>query len=102
VAPIGVWAAGDPSLAARTARDDSTLTHSNPLCLEACAAYCAAIAAGVAGASVDAMFEAALAHSQGPAHEAIKRGAKGHGPADYFAHPTWAIVALQNAFFRLR
>jgi ADP-ribosylglycohydrolase/fructose-1,6-bisphosphatase/inositol monophosphatase family enzyme len=102
VAPIGVWAAGDPSLAARTARDDSTLTHANPLCLEACGAYCAAIAAGVAGASVDAMFEAALAHSQGPAHEAIKRAAKGHGPAEYFAHPTWAIVALQNAFFRLR
>jgi len=102
VAPIGVWAAGDPSLAARTARDDSTLTHANPLCLEACAAYCAAIAAGVAGASIDAMFEVALAHSQGPAHEAIKRGAKGHAPADYFAHPTWAIVALQNAFFRLR
>ncbi|HYY60870.1 MAG TPA: inositol monophosphatase family protein, partial [Burkholderiales bacterium] len=28
--PIGIWAAGDPALAARTARDDSTLTHANP------------------------------------------------------------------------
>src|SRR5437867_10243321 len=40
--PIGIWAAGDPALAARTARDDSTLTHTNSSCLEACAAYCAA------------------------------------------------------------
>jgi ADP-ribosylglycohydrolase/fructose-1,6-bisphosphatase/inositol monophosphatase family enzyme len=102
VAPIGVWAAGDPALAARTARDDSALTHVNPACLDACAAYCAAIAAGVAGADVEAMLEAALAHSKGPAHEAIKRAAKGNPPADYFTHPSWVLVALQNAFFCLK
>lgn len=102
VAPIGIWAAGDPALAARTARDDSALTHANPVCLDSCAAYCAAIAAGVAGASVDAMFDAALIHSKGPAHEAIKRAAKGNAPADFFVHPTWSLVALQNAFFCLK
>lgn len=102
VAPIGIWAAGDPSLAARTARDDSALTHANPVCLDACAAYCAAIAAGVAGSEAEAMFEAALAHSKGPAHEAIKRAAKGHAPADYFTHMNWVLVALQNAFFCLK
>ncbi len=102
VAPIGVWAAGDPALAARTARDDSALTHANPVCLDACAAYCAAIASGIGGSGVDGMFEAALAHSKGPAHEAIKRAAKGHAPADYFAHPTWVLVALQNAFYCLK
>ncbi|HEX7053208.1 MAG TPA: inositol monophosphatase family protein [Burkholderiales bacterium] len=102
VSPIGVWAAGDPALAARTARDDSALTHGNPVCLDACAAYCAAIAAGVAGAEVDAMFEAALASSQGPAHEAIKRAAKGNAPADFFTHPAWVLVALQNAFYCLK
>ncbi|HYL88019.1 MAG TPA: inositol monophosphatase family protein [Burkholderiales bacterium] len=96
--PIGIWAAGDPALAARTARDDSALTHTNPVCLEACAAYCAAIAAGVGGASRDEMFEAAAAHAKGPAHEAVKRAAKGIAPADYFTHPGWALVALQNAF----
>ena len=101
VAPIGVWAAGDPALAARTARDDSTLTHSNLVCLDACAAYCAAIAAGVAGANRDEMVEAALAHSKGPAHEAVKRGAKGAVPADFFTHPNWVLVTLQNAFFCL-
>jgi ADP-ribosyl-[dinitrogen reductase] hydrolase len=102
VAPIGIWAAGDPALAARTARDDSALTHANPVCLDSCAAYCAAIAAGVAGGSVEAMFDAALSHSKGPAHEAIKRAAKGNAPADFFAHPTWSLVALQNAFFCLK
>jgi ADP-ribosylglycohydrolase/fructose-1,6-bisphosphatase/inositol monophosphatase family enzyme len=101
VAPIGVWAAGDPALAARTARDDSLLTHANPICLEACAAYCAAIAAGVAGANRDEMLEAALKHSKGPAHEAVKRGAKGALPGDFFTHPGWVLVALQNAFYCL-
>ena len=102
VSPIGVWAAGDPALAARTARDDSTLTHSNPICLDACAAYCAAIAAAVAGASRDEMFEVALAHSKGPPHEAIKRAAKGNAPADFFTHQGWVLVALQNAFYCLK
>jgi len=99
--PIGVWAAGDPALAARTARDDSTLTHGNAVCLESCAAYCAAIAAAVGGASRDEMFEAAAAHAKGPAHEAIKRAAKGIAPTDYFTHPGWVLVALQNAFWCL-
>jgi ADP-ribosylglycohydrolase/fructose-1,6-bisphosphatase/inositol monophosphatase family enzyme len=102
VSPLGIWAAGDPSLAARTARDDSSLTHVNPVCLESCAAYCAAISAGVAGGDADAMFDAALSHSKGPAHEAIKRAAKGHAPTDFFTHPTWTLVALQNAFFCLK
>jgi ADP-ribosylglycohydrolase len=100
--PIGIWAAGDPALAARTARDDSTLTHANPACLEACAAYCAAIAAGVAGASRAEMVKAAAAHSKGPAHEAVKRGAKGVAPTDFFTHPGWVLLALQNAFYCLQ
>ena len=100
--PIGIWAAGDPALAARTARDDSTLTHANPACLDACAAYCAAIAAGVAGASRAEMLEVALAHSKGPPHEAVKRGAKGIAPADFFTHPGWVLLALQNAFYCLQ
>jgi len=99
--PIGVWAAGDPALAARTARDDSALTHPNDICVEACAAYCAAIAAGVGGASREAMVEAAVVHSKGPAREAVKRGADGAKPADFFTHPGWVAVALQNAFFCL-
>jgi ADP-ribosylglycohydrolase/fructose-1,6-bisphosphatase/inositol monophosphatase family enzyme len=96
--PIGVWAAGDAALAARTARDDSALTHPNDICVEACAAYCAAIAAGVGGASREEMLEAAVQHSKGPARDAVKRGAAGTMPADFFTHPGWVVVALQNAF----
>ena len=99
--PIGIWAAGDPALAARTARDDSVLTHSNPACLEACAAYCAAIAAGIAGASKDEMFDAAAAHAKGPAHEIVRRAAKGIAPTDFFTHQGWVLLALQNAFWCL-
>src|SRR5207302_1330280 len=65
VSPLGIWAAGDPALAARTARDDSTLTHSNEVCVEACAGFAAAIAAGIAGASRKEMAQTALAHAKG-------------------------------------
>ncbi len=99
VAPIGIWAAGDPARAAATARPDSALTHPNPVCLEACAAYCAAIAAGVAGASREEMVRTALAHCTGPAREAIERNAL---PADFHDRQGWVITALQNAFFRLQ
>jgi len=101
VSPLGIWAAGDPALAARTARDDSTLTHPNEVCVEACAGFAAAIAAGVAGASRKEMAQTALAHAKGLARDAIERGAGGEPPADFFTHPGWVLVALQNAFYRL-
>jgi ADP-ribosylglycohydrolase/fructose-1,6-bisphosphatase/inositol monophosphatase family enzyme len=102
VSPIGIWAAGDPALAARTARDDSMLTHASAPCVEACAAYCAAIAAGIAGAGRDEMLEVAAAHAKGPAHEVVKRAAKGVAPTDYFTHPGWVLLALHNAFWCLQ
>jgi ADP-ribosylglycohydrolase len=104
VAPIGVWAAGDPARAAAAAREDSALTHKNPVCIEACAGYAAAIAAGVAAEGPDesrraAMREAALAHARGKAREAIERASL---PADFMARMGWVVIALQNAFFHLR
>jgi ADP-ribosylglycohydrolase/fructose-1,6-bisphosphatase/inositol monophosphatase family enzyme len=102
VSPIGIWAAGDAALAARTARDDSALTHSSEVCLESCAAYAAAIAAGVAGASREEMVQAALGNSKGAAREAVEKGAAGWLPEDYFTHMGWVLVALQNAFFFLK
>ena len=98
VSPVGVWAAGDAARAARAAREDSALTHKNPVCVEACAAYAAAIAVGVAGGTRDAMREAALANCRGRAREAI---ASGKPPADYFTQMGWVLVSLQNAFFHL-
>jgi ADP-ribosylglycohydrolase len=99
VSPIGVWAAGDPARAAEAARADSALTHPNPVCIEACAAYAAAISIGVVGGGREAMREAALAYCKGAAREAIERGAP---PKDYFTRMGWVLVALQNAFHHLR
>jgi ADP-ribosylglycohydrolase/fructose-1,6-bisphosphatase/inositol monophosphatase family enzyme len=101
VAPIGIWAAGDSDRAARSAREDSALTHPHPVCQEACAGYAAAIAAGIAGAERRAMLDAALRHATGAARDAIARGAKGGPVADFTTHQGWVLIALQNAFFLL-
>ncbi len=98
VAPIGIRSAGDPAGAAEAARADSALTHPNPVCLDACAAYCAAIAAGVAGGTREQMVEAALAQCAGRVREAIERPER---PGDLSAQPGSVIVSLQNAFFHL-
>ena len=101
ISPIGIWAAGDPDRAARAAREDSALTHRNPVCLEACAGYAAAIAVGVGGDNRDSMLRAALAEAHGPALDAIKRGAGGARPDNYERKQGWVLIALQNAFYRL-
>jgi ADP-ribosylglycohydrolase len=98
VSPLGVWAAGDPERAAGAAREDSALTHRNPVCVEACAAYAAAIAVGVAGGTRAAMREAALAHSRGKAHELIERGGL---PADLMVPSGSVRASLLNAFHHL-
>ena len=102
VSPIGIWAAGDPARAARAAREDSALTHPNPVCVDACAAYVAAIAVAIDGKDCDQMLEAALAEAKERAvAEAIRRGAGGEAPADFMTRQGWALIALQNAFFQL-
>jgi ADP-ribosyl-[dinitrogen reductase] hydrolase len=101
ISPIGVWAAGDPRRAAKAAREDSALTHPNPVCVESCAGLAAAIAAGVGGGDRNAMLEAALEHSSGPARAAIMLGATSTAPTDFFTRQGWALIALQNAFYAL-
>jgi len=101
VSPLGIWAAGDPRRAAKAARADSALTHPNPVCVEACAGYAAAIAVGVGGGDRNAMLEAALEHSSGPARAAIMLGGTSTPPADFFTKQGSALVALQNAFYAL-
>jgi ADP-ribosylglycohydrolase len=98
---VGIWAAGDPDRAARTAREDSSLTHPNPVCIEACAGYAAAVAAGVGGGTREAMLDAALSHASGPARAAIERGAKGERPSSYESRAGWVLISLQNAFYQL-
>ena len=99
VSPIGVWAAGDPARAAAAARADSALTHTNPVCIEACAAYAAAIAVGVGGGTRDEMRQAALSHSRGRAREIVERAQL---PRDFITKMGWVVIALENAFFHLQ
>ncbi len=102
VSPIGIWAAGDPARAADAAREDSAMTHPNPVCVEACAAYAAAIAAGVAGGNREQMLSVALERSRhAQVLEVIRRGAAGEPPADFMRHQGWVLIALQNAFCQL-
>ncbi|HYG55324.1 MAG TPA: inositol monophosphatase family protein, partial [Burkholderiales bacterium] len=101
ISPVGIWAAGDPARAAKAARQDSALTHPNPVCVEACAGYAAAIAVGVGGGNRDAMLEAALKHADGRARAAIMLGATSTPPADYEKRMGWVLIALQNAFYQL-
>jgi ADP-ribosyl-[dinitrogen reductase] hydrolase len=103
VSPIGVWGAGDVRLATRAARDDSRLTHPNPVCVEACAAYVAAIATGVAGGAREEMIAAALDAIDPGARTvraAIVAGVDGVLP-DFETSQGWVLIALQNAFHRL-
>lgn len=101
IAPAGIWAAGDPQRAARIAREDSALTHPNPVCLEACAGYAAAIAAGVGGANRNAMLDAAITHCTGPARASILLGAESTPPAEDGKRRGLVVASLQNAFFCL-
>ncbi len=106
VSSIGIWAAGDPARAAAAAREDSALTHPNPVCGDACAAYAAAIATGIAGGGRDAMLQAALAHAVSTAgataaRSAVERAAQGEAVHDFTRHQGWVLLALQNALFHL-
>jgi ADP-ribosylglycohydrolase len=98
--PLGVygWNRQD---AAELARIDSALTHPNPVCREACAAYVSAIACAVAGGDARAACDRARAEARNPAvAETLARAAT--RPPDNFLHKQgWVLIALQNAFYQL-
>jgi ADP-ribosylglycohydrolase/fructose-1,6-bisphosphatase/inositol monophosphatase family enzyme len=105
--PLGIWGhrlpAGELAEAART---DAALTHPNPVCRDATAAFVVAIAHGVAsGEGPGAMHARALEWTASgarcaPVIDAL-RSAQHDPPADFITHPGWVLVALQNAFYQL-
>jgi len=105
ISPIGIFASGRPQLAAQLARADSALTHPNPVCGAASAAYAAAIAAGVGGSERHAMWEAAHANAGDEAGAATVRAclesATDKGPSEFMHNQGWVLTALANAFHRL-
>lgn len=105
VSPIGVFAAGDPALAARLAAEDARLTHPHPVCQSASAAFAAAIAAGVAGGTAEDMCAAADRHAgDGDGAKPVRQRlslARRHEPEEFEHQMGWVLTAFQNAFHHL-
>lgn len=101
ISPVGIFAAGNPARAAAIARQDSGLTHPNPVCVEACAAYAAAVAVAVATGDREAAYRAALAEAGHADVRASVEAARGQPPADFESNSGWVRIALQNALYQL-
>jgi ADP-ribosylglycohydrolase/fructose-1,6-bisphosphatase/inositol monophosphatase family enzyme len=105
--PLGILAhRADPDRVAASARDDSSLTHPNPVCLDAVAAYVVAIAHAVAhGDGPEAAYRAALdwARRDGADASVVERleRARDQPPPCDGESQGWVLVALQNAFYEL-
>jgi ADP-ribosylglycohydrolase/fructose-1,6-bisphosphatase/inositol monophosphatase family enzyme len=106
ISPLGIFLAGRPAEAADRAREDSRLTHPNPVCQDACAVFVAAIATAVAtGCTPQACHAAAVAEAERSGAQAGVRQALDEArhapPADYQEQMGWVLIALQNAFYQL-
>ncbi len=106
ISPLGIFGAGQPAEAADCARQDSGLTHPNPVCRDCCAVFVAAIAHTIAhGDGPEAAHAAALAEASRPGVQEVVRQtlerARLAPPADYQDQMGWVLIALQNAFWQL-
>ncbi|WP_225612502.1 inositol monophosphatase family protein [Paracoccus sp. PAR01] len=105
VSPIGIFAKGEPALAAKIAAEDARLTHPNAVCQAASAAYAAAIATGIAGGDAEEMWAAADRHA-GDGREAYQirqllNASRHSAPAEFQLQMGWVLIAFQNAFHHL-
>jgi ADP-ribosylglycohydrolase/fructose-1,6-bisphosphatase/inositol monophosphatase family enzyme len=107
VSPLGIFGAERPAEVSDWARADSGLTHPNPVCQAACAAYVAAITSAIGqGADAHQAHQAGLragATNQPGAVEvraALERAAV-ERPESYTRNEGWVLIALQNAFYQL-
>ena len=103
VSPIGIWAR-QPEVADRFARQDSSLTHPNEVCVDACGVFAAAIATGIRSGDRDSMRRAAHTHARtDTVKETLGRAGRGEAPEGLFGCKSgWVLIALQNAFFHLQ
>jgi ADP-ribosylglycohydrolase/fructose-1,6-bisphosphatase/inositol monophosphatase family enzyme len=106
--PLGVFAHALPApLAAELARQDSSLTHPNPVCGDAAAAFVVAVAHAVReGDGPRATWRAAVEWAAGAGAarlvlEALEAAEADEPPACDRGSEGWVKVALQNAFHEL-
>jgi ADP-ribosylglycohydrolase/fructose-1,6-bisphosphatase/inositol monophosphatase family enzyme len=106
ISPLGIFAAGRPDEAADLARQESLLTHPNPVCADSCAVYAAAVAAAIAtdcgpeGAHAAALRQAERLQVERGVRQALEQ-ARTAPPEDYCTNQGWVLLALQNAFYQL-
>ena len=116
--PLAI-AAANAAQAAAWAAEDALLSHPNPVCVVANAAYVVALHAGIAGATPQEMHAAAMAAARetGNALEAggmagtaeaveavvtrLEAAARGELPEDFTRQMGWVLTALQAAFHAL-
>ena len=107
VAPLAVFGhamkAGD---LAGLARLDAGLTHPNPVCQDANAAFCIAIAAAINSRGDRAGVYAQTldwVRSNGAGQEVVKalEQARKSPPKEFHTNMGWVLIAFQNAFYRL-
>ena len=116
--PLAI-AAANADHAAAWAAEDALLSHPNPVCVVANAAYVVALHAGIAGATPQEMHAAAMAAARetGNALEAggmagtaeavqavvtrLEAAARGELPEDFTRQMGWVLTALQAAFHAL-
>ena len=116
--PLAI-AAANADQAAAWAAEDALLSHPNPVCVVANAAYVVAVHAGIAGATPQEMHAAAMAAARetGNALEAggmagtteavqavvtrLEAAARGELPEDFTRQMGWVLTALQAAFHAL-
>lgn len=103
IAPLAVWGWSLPEAElAELARQDSALTHPNPVCQDACVAYVVGLARALRTGS--GAYEAALGWAREHGHPdvvASLEAAAQAPPADFTTHEGWVRIALQNAFHRV-
>ena len=102
VSPIGIWARR-PEVADRFGREDSRLSHPNEVCVDACGVYAATIAEGIRSGDRETMLHTARDYARTEEVAAVlARAEEGQEPEDYWSDMGWVLIALQNAFCRLR
>jgi ADP-ribosyl-[dinitrogen reductase] hydrolase len=111
VSPLAILGASlSPDALADLARQDASLTHPNPVCQGASAAFCVAIAAAIRdGLTPQQTYASTLSWAEracadGALHPDVLdtlRAASTHRPASYFSQMGWVRTALQNAFYQL-
>ena len=92
----------EPNRVLEWAREDASITHPNPVCLDANGVYAAAVSFAIrTGKSASDVQAFALKHAF---HEAVRAAiakARQGPPPDYVTSQGSVLTALQNAFYQL-